>query len=320
MNDPQIFNITPEDEDLNIRLDLFISKYNNSISRSKAQNLIKAGFVKAGDEIVQSSSHKVKKEIYQITLKEEQKNHIIAKDIKLDIIYEDDDLLVINKQAGLTTHPGAGNYNDTLVNALLHYLQNNLSQIGGAERPGIVHRLDKDTSGLLIVAKNDNAHKHLALQLKTRELKRIYHAFCWGRVMPIIGKVETYIKRHKTNRLKMEVNKYDGKLAITNYKLIKQYKDQVSLIECSLQTGRTHQIRVHLSYIGYPIIGDKLYGHHFKSKYANLPREFGSLCKNFSRQALIAKKIGFIHPSSEEYMEFEINYDKEISQLYENIK
>jgi 23S rRNA pseudouridine1911/1915/1917 synthase len=203
------------------------------------------------------------------------------------------------------------------VNGLIKYLGDNLSSIAGVERPGIVHRLDKDTSGLIMIAKTNIAHQHLSNQLKTKSLKRIYHAICWGVPSPVVGKIETYIKRHKLHRLKMDVDKYDGKLAITNYRLLNNFDNKISLVECSLQTGRTHQIRVHMTHIGTPLLGDQLYGSSHKTKYINLPKKLSDFCKKFNRQALIAKKIGFIHPVKDEYMEFEIDYDNEIKNLLE---
>jgi len=314
---PETFDLLPLPEDINTRIDKFICKYITSLSRTQIQNLIKNNFVYEDQVVISSISSKVKNKSYHVTVPTPKANHIEGREIPLNIVYEDDDIILLNKQRGLTTHPGAGNYNNTLVNALINYLGDKLSSIGGTERPGIVHRLDKDTSGLLIVAKNDFSHQHLSNQLQTRELKRVYHAICWGTPKPILGTIETYIRRHKTNRLKMDVNKYDGKLAITHYKLIKSYNDKVSLIECSLATGRTHQIRVHMANVGYSIIGDKLYGSSHQTKYVSLPEKAGNLCHKFPGQALIAKKIGFIHPRSEEYLEFEIEYESYMKELIE---
>ena len=319
-NPPQIFQLIPEQQDINQRLDKFISKYIDFISRTQIQNLIDQNLVLGNSKIIKDRSYKIKNELYQVTIPSPKKNIIAAKDIPLNIIFEDEDLIVLNKQTGLTTHPGAGNYDHTLVNALIYYLGSNLSSIGGVERPGIVHRLDKDTSGLMIVAKNNFAHQHLSQQLKKRSLKRIYHAICWGCPTPSIGTIETYIKRHHTNRLKMDVNKYDGRLAITNYKVLKDHLGKISLVECSLKTGRTHQIRVHMAHIGHPLIGDYLYGASYKNKYLALEADLGKICQNFPRQALIAKKIGFFHPKNEEYLAFEIDYDIDIGNLVDNLE
>ena len=265
-----IHNIIAEENEIGIRLDKFLGKHLVEISRVQIQNLIDNELVKEDGQVIRSKSYKVKKANYEIIIPEPKKNHLKEANIPLDIVYEDDDILLVNKQSGLTTHPGAGNYENTLVNGLIHYLGDNLSAIAGVERPGIVHRLDKDTSGLIIIAKNNLAHLHLADQLKTRTLKRIYHAICIGVPVPPIARIETFIQRNKTNRLKIEVNKYNGKIAITNYKLLDEYDSKLSLVECSLATGRTHQIRVHLSHIGYPIIGDKLYCKNLNTKYINL--------------------------------------------------
>jgi 23S rRNA pseudouridine1911/1915/1917 synthase len=228
-------------------------------------------------------------------------------------------MLVINKPAGLVTHPGSGIHDQTLVNGLLFKIGSSLSGINGVMRPGIVHRLDKDTSGLMVVAKNDLAHKNLAQQIETRELKRNYLALCYGTPNPSDGQINQNIDRCKNNRLKMRTVKRGGKTAITNYKTQKSYFDGlISLVECKLDTGRTHQIRVHMDAIGHPLIGDQLY----KSKrhfLGSLNQELENILNNFPRQFLHSHKIAFFHPKSNQEMQFTINLPQDLENLLKNI-
>ena len=223
------------------------------------------------------------------------------------IVYEDNDILVINKPKGMVVHPGAGNYKNTLVNALLFKYKKKLSNINGPLRPGIVHRIDKDTSGLLVIAKNNISHSNLGEQFSKHTIKRKYICLAWGVIRPLEGKIETLITRDKKNRQLMTVSDINGKKAITNYKTIKVFniKDipKISLIECSLETGRTHQIRVHLKYKGSSLLGDKQYGKkHIKFKKIN--NEFFKSLNELSGQALHAQTIGFVHPTSKKRMNF----------------
>lgn len=237
--------------------------------------------------------------------------------IPLDVIYEDEDMLVINKPAGLVVHPGAGNWTGTLVNALLHHCGDSLSGIGGVARPGIVHRLDKETSGLMVVAKNDRAHRGLTEQLSDRTLSRVYKAIVWNVPMPKTGIVNEPIGRDLSNRLKMAA-KQGGREAITRYRVLQPYGTAAALVECRLETGRTHQIRVHMRYIKHPLVGDTLYGLN--------PQEARSLLRKagvedvedilaFPRQALHAAEIGFLHPLSGEEMGFEADWPKDFKNL-----
>ncbi len=207
----------------------------------------------------------------------------------LNIVYEDDELLVIDKPAGLVVHPGAGNPDRTLVNALLAYCGDRLSGIGGVRRPGIVHRLDKDTSGLMVVAKTDRAHAALSEQLQSRTLKRIYNAVVWGRPVPAAGRIEGNIGRSPKDRKRMALVSHGGRSAVTHYKTIETYK-MASLVECRLETGRTHQIRVHMAHIGHPLVGDPVYG------LKRLPKDAPSAAKSLPRQALHATQVTFLHP------------------------
>ena len=263
MNNTIKFSVNSQNSEK--RLDVFLSENIEDYTRSFIKKLIENKQVKINDTLVVSPSTKVKyKEqiLVNIVLKSEQK--IIPKSIKLDIIFEDKDILVLNKPKGMVVHPGAGNNEDTLVNALLFKYKKNLSDVNGSLRPGIVHRIDKETSGLLIVAKNNFAHSNLGNQFSKHTIKRKYLCLSWGVVRPLSGRINTLITRDKKNRQLMTVSDINGKRAITNYKTIKVFniKDipKISLIECELETGRTHQIRVHLKYKGTALLGDKQYG------------------------------------------------------------
>lgn len=244
-----------------------------------------------------------------------------AENIPLDIIYEDDDVIVINKAAGMVVHPAAGNWTGTLVNALLHHCGDTLSGIGGVKRPGIVHRLDKDTSGIMVVAKNDHAHAHLSAQLADRSLTRVYIALVWDIPVPPIGTIDLPLGRDHKNRLKNAV-KYGenaGRDAITHYRTLKTYGDAMALVECKLETGRTHQIRVHMQAKGHPLIGDPLYGAQKTlqiSRAGKLPETMDKTkILNFSRQALHAQHIKFVHPRTGEPIEFQTEIADDIKNI-----
>ncbi|MGC8765206.1 MAG: RluA family pseudouridine synthase [Brevinematia bacterium] len=234
----------------------------------------------------------------EFEIPEPEKPYIVAQKIDFDVVYSDEHLAVINKPAGLTVHIGAGHYENTLVNGLLYRFKERLSSIGGVERPGIVHRLDKDTAGIMLVALSEIAHQRLSLAFKNREIRKIYYAIVKGHP-PAEGKIELPLGRSPSNRKKMAVRE-DGKVAITLYRTICYSKD-VSLVEIELKTGRTHQIRVHFSHLGHPIIGDPIYSRNWK-KY---------------KLALISKKIGFFHPIKNEWMEFEVPFDDNFLRLFE---
>jgi pseudouridine synthase, RluA family len=226
---------------------------------------------------------------------------------KLDIIYEDDDLIVLNKPAGIIMHPGAGNFDNTIVNALINYNKDSLSNIGDELRPGIVHRIDKNTSGLVVIAKNNQAHEHLSDQFSKHSITRIYELLIWGKIRPSKGKIETLITRSPKNRQMMEVSSTKGKKAITNYKTIEIFENKntptLSLLECKLETGRTHQIRVHMKYLGNNIVGDDIYKKKFK-KIKNIDPLLEKSLIYLNRQFLHAKTIGFIHPKKNKEMIF----------------
>ena len=286
------------------RLDLFVSEASENMSRSFAQGIIEKQNVKVNDKI-KKSNYKLKlNDEVLIEKVEPVELEVEAEDIPLNIVYEDSDVIVINKPQDMVVHPAPGNYTGTLVNGLLYHCKD-LSGINGVIRPGIVHRIDKDTSGILVVAKNDNAHNSLAAQLKDHSMKRTYYAIVEGVIKEDEGTVITNIGRHPIERIKMAVVK-DGKEAITNYKVIERFKNN-TLVECRLETGRTHQIRVHMASIGYPLVGDPTYGFK-KGKFKT------------EGQMLHAKTLGFIHPSTSEYMEFSSELPENYKVLLNNLR
>jgi 23S rRNA pseudouridine1911/1915/1917 synthase len=269
------------------RIDKYLVKKVH-LSRSQIQDLIDKGYIKVNGVTVKSS-YKVKPgDIINVIIPPPEDTDIIPKDIPIQIIYEDNDLLVVNKPRGMVVHPAHGHYQDTLVNALLYKVKD-LSGIGGELRPGIVHRLDKDTTGLLVVAKNDFSHQKLSEQLKNRTLKRVYWALCEGEIPWDEKRVELPMARHPVYRKKMAIV-YGGKISITNFKVLERFKGY-TLVSASLETGRTHQVRLHLSHLGFPIVGDEIYG--------RIDKRFG-----IKGQLLHAKEISFIHPRTSERMSF----------------
>jgi 23S rRNA pseudouridine1911/1915/1917 synthase len=300
------------------RIDKFLSESLEDITRSKVQNMIKNGFVTLDGKAITNNKYQTKDgEIFTVTIPEEKPMELIPKKMDLDIVYEDNHLLVINKPAGLTTHPGAGNTTDTLVNGLLADYKNGLSSVGGLSRPGIVHRLDKNTTGLLIVAKDDNTHAKLSADLAERNIKRIYQALIWGLPYKTTDSIKTNVAKNKRDRKKMSVvNEDSGKVAVTNYRILKTFlSGRMSLVECSLETGRTHQIRVHMQHIGHNIVGDPVYGVENKKRKFTLSKDVSDYLKSISRQMLHAKEISFIHPITLKKLDFEIQLPKDMSKL-----
>jgi 23S rRNA pseudouridine1911/1915/1917 synthase len=275
--------------DAKLRLDQFLAKWLPEYSRSRLQQLIRAGFVRLNQQATRP--RQIVRIGDKIDLLEPplEKIETLPEPIPLDVLFEDDDLIVINKPAGLTVHPGAGQREHTLVNALLSYCTT-LSGIGGKERPGIVHRLDKETSGCLVVAKNDIAHRELSKQFAARSVEKIYLALVAGKLRKAAGIIDEKIGRHPVHRQRMSVSARRGRAAKTEYRVISS-SDEGSLIECRLHSGRTHQIRVHLHHLGHPVLGDKIYAPRF--------------AKNFPRQMLHAWKLGFRHPRTGEWKNFE---------------
>ena len=311
-----------------IRLDQFLKKNIIHLSRTRIKKLIVDGFLKVNNRIIMDPSYNVREnDICILEIPEAIKAKPIGEKIDLEIIYEDNDLIVINKQKGLVVHPAPGNPNKTLVNALINHCGNSLSGIGGEKRPGIVHRLDKDTSGLLVVAKNDRSHNGLASQFKNHgkdgKLIRAYKALIWGIPTFSSGKISTFIGRSDRNRKKMMVinnEKYKSKEAITNWKVLgKNSENNITLIECKLETGRTHQIRVHLDYISHPILGDPLYGQGYKTRINKLEPNIKFLVENHGNtQALHAYKLGFKHPITNENLIFETDPPENMKKIIES--
>lgn len=305
------------------RLDKVLSDNISILSRTKIASLINDNKVKVNEIIAISPSMKVK-ENDKITLINKPSSNmpqIMPADIKLDILYEDENYLVINKQAGLTVHPGAGNHQDTMVNALVNYYGNNLSLLSGNDRPGIVHRLDKDTSGIIFVAKNDITHRNIAQQIAKKTLQRYYLATCWGVPRPSNGKIETYIARSQHNRKKMAVAKSKGKIAITEYKVKEIFLGGVaSLIECKLLTGRTHQIRVHMTHLGHPLIGDQTYGSCHKKNIKNLSSDLQNFLNNFNRQALHSVRAEINCPTNNEIKIYHCPASIDIAELIDKLR
>jgi 23S rRNA pseudouridine1911/1915/1917 synthase len=301
------------------RLDALLARAVPEYSRSRLQKLIEEGCMTHNGVLLDDPSQKIRAEIeVLVTLPPLVAAEPLAQNIPLNIVYEDEDLIVINKQAGLVVHPANGNWEGTLVNALLYHCKDTLSGIGGVARPGIVHRLDKDTSGLMVVAKNDGAHAALSAQFaehgKDGVLKRAYYAFCFGEA-PLKRKIETFLDRDTGNREKQAV-RAKGRHAVT-YVEQKAFNGQVSLVECRLETGRTHQIRVHLSYFGFPLLGDKLYGTSHLTKVKKLSEEAQAALAAMNRQALHAYELGFTHPRTQEELLFHAELPPEMQALKE---
>ena len=305
----QIFTVTKGGQ--GSRLDQFLRAQLPEYSRAFLQKLIEQGSVlvdgKAGKPSYKvRAGDRVSVEIPPLRPLAAQ-----PEEIPLDILYEDDDLVVVNKPAGLVVHPATGNYEHTLVNALLHHCRGQLAGIGGVERPGIVHRLDKGTSGCLVVAKTDGAHQSLVAQFRSRLVKKIYRAVCWGKFERPTGRIETVIGRSERNRKKMSARVARGRPSLTEYRVLKQF-EQFALVELTLHTGRTHQIRVHMAHIGHPVVGDVVYGRLRSTPYAPHPTI------SIARPLLHAYKLGFTHPRSQEFMEFTAPVPDDMVKLCES--
>ena len=307
------------DHEAGSRLDIVLVKLLPNLSRSILKKIIELKQVKINSFIVESASKKLKEnDNIEINLVPKDEIKILPANIKLNIVYEDKDILIVNKPAGMVVHPGAGNHNKTLVNALVYKYKKKLSNVNGVTRPGIVHRIDKETSGLLVVAKNNNAHANLGRQFSDHSIKRTYQALSWGILRPLSGRIETLIGRSRKNRQLMSVTEVSGKKAITNYTTVKVFeiKDipKISFIECALETGRTHQIRVHMSYMGCSLLGDQQYGKK-KLKFKKINEDFENKLKILNRQALHAKSLGFVHPTTKKFMSFESKLPQDFKKI-----
>lgn len=308
----------PTSDTTGMRLDRFLTGQLPDISRSRMQQLITEGHVFClGKSITDCSYHVKLTDRFEVKIPAPIPSHMQELNIPLDIIFEDEHLLVINKPAGLTVHPGSGNRNETLVNALLYHFKDRLSAIGGIERPGIVHRLDKETSGLMLIAKQDQAHLRLSEMIAKRQVKRHYQTLCWGIPHPLQGTIDAPIGRHPQHRTKMTVTKKNARSATTHYQVTSIFgQNLASLVTCQLETGRTHQIRVHFAHIHHPIIGDPTYGGRNAGR--NLVKRSPALdeyLQHFKRQALHAYYLGFHHPITRKYMEYQVEMPKDMQQL-----
>ncbi|TNC97163.1 MAG: 23S rRNA pseudouridine synthase [Stygiobacter sp.] len=310
MTDPAATLLSPETvtaDEAGSRLDKWLSARLPDLSRTRIKGLIDDGRVSAAGQTITDASARVKPgQCFTVAIPPERPAAPLPQAMDLIVAYEDDDLIVIDKPPGLVVHPAPGSPDHTLVNALLAHCGDSLSGIGGVKRPGIVHRIDKDTSGLLVVAKNDRAHHGLAEQFSVHSLERVYRALVWGVPMPAQGEIQGNIGRSPQDRKKMAIVSHGGKTALTRYRVLRSLAGGiVSLVECRLATGRTHQIRVHMTSIGHPLVGDQTYGRARPAKVKHLPDQTRQALLDFPRQALHASVLGFTHPNSGAILRFE---------------
>ena len=299
-------HLKAETEDAGTRLDAFVASRANGLTRSQAARYIDEGRVSVDGKPASKSCRIGGGETVTVDVPEVRETALEPQDIPLDVVYEDEDVIVVNKPSGLVVHPAPGHPDGTLVNALLWHCGDSLSGIGGERRPGIVHRIDKDTTGALLVCKNDTAHRDLAQQLKAHTIKRRYRAIVAGNLKEDEGTVEGPIGRHPIDRKKMAINYKNGKDAVTHYKVLERFGN-ATYIECRLETGRTHQIRVHMTSLGHPLLGDEIYGSG-KNPY------------HLQGQTLHAMVLGFVHPRTGEYMEFSAPLPEYFLDLLEKLR
>ncbi len=306
------------------RIDAFIFEKCSQLSRTRIKNLILDNRLRINGKINQSPSKKIKVgDIISLEVPNPKKTSLKPFSFKLDIIYQDNDIIVINKPAGISMHPGPGNYDNTIVNALMNYEKMKLSNIGDELRPGIIHRIDKDTSGLIVIAKNNFSHENISKQFSNHSIDRVYDLLVWGKLRPQSGLIETLITRSSKNRQMMDVSFIKGKKAITNYKTLKVFEGKniptMSLVECKLETGRTHQIRVHMNFKGNQIVGDKKYKKKYK-KLKNVNEEIDKIILKLNRQFLHAKILGFNHPRSQKKLFFESNLPDDLKIIINELE
>ena len=304
MNENGLQRLTVSPEDAGVRIDKYLAEQLPDITRSYLQKLLKDGSVQMNGKPVKASTKTAVGAVIALTIPEPEEPEILPENIPLDILYEDSDVILINKPKNMVVHPAAGHYTGTLVNALMYHCRGDLSGINGVLRPGIVHRIDKDTTGVLIVCKNDRAHNALAEQLKEHSITRKYRAIVCGNLKEDEGTVDAPLGRHPQDRKKMAIVRSGGKRAVTHYRVLERFGND-TYIECQLETGRTHQIRVHMASLGHPLLGDEIYG-RAKSPF------------KLEGQTLHAMVLGFIHPTTGEYMEFEAPLPEYFEKLLKN--
>ena len=319
----KIINLLVGIQDDILRVDQFINKYEKDLSRSKIKNLILKKNLSINNKLNDDPSKKIKiNDKISLIIPEPEEVNLKPFEYKIEIIYEDNDLLVLNKKADISMHPGAGNKDKTLVNALINY-KKKLSNINGELRPGIVHRIDKHTSGLVVIAKNNFTHENLSNQFSEHSIERKYQTLVWGKLRPSNGKIETLITRSSKNRQLMSVSLSKGKNSITNYKTLEIFEKETvptfSLIECKLETGRTHQIRVHMSYKGNNIVGDQKYKKKFK-KIKNINKDLEKKIMNLDRQFLHAVSLGFTHPTKNKRMNFKSKLPNDLENILKSLR
>jgi len=319
----KIINLLVGTQDDILRVDQFINKYEKDLSRSKIKNLILKKNLSINNKLNDDPSKKIKiNDKISLIIPEPEEVNLKPFEYKIEIIYEDNDLLVLNKKADISMHPGAGNKDKTLVNALINY-KKKLSNINGELRPGIVHRIDKHTSGLVVIAKNNFTHENLSNQFSEHSIERKYQTLVWGKLRPSNGRIETLITRSSKNRQLMSVSLSKGKNSITNYKTLEIFEKETvptfSLIECKLETGRTHQIRVHMSYKGNNIVGDQKYKKKFK-KIKNINKDLEKKIMNLDRQFLHAVSLGFTHPTKNKRMNFKSKLPNDLENILKNLR
>lgn len=307
LSDQENIQLIVEDEYDKERIDKYLNVVIDDLSRSYIQKLIGEGRVIVDQKAVKSNFRVTSGQSVTLSIPEPIEARIAPEDIPIEVVYEDTDIIVINKSKGLVVHPAPGHESGTLVNALLYYCKYQLSGINGVLRPGIVHRIDRDTTGILVVCKNDTAHRHIAEQLKEHSISRKYHAIVYNSFKQDSGRVEAPIGRHPRERKKMAVNTRNGKFAATNYKVIENLDNKYAYIECELETGRTHQIRVHMASINHPIVGDTVYG-PTKDPF------------HLEGQALHAELLGFIHPTTNKYVEFKAPLPTYFTDLFKKLR
>ena len=319
----KIINLLVGTQDDILRVDQFINKYEKDLSRSKIKNLILKKNLSINNKLNDDPSKKIKiNDKISLIIPEPEEVNLKPFEYKIEIIYEDNDLLVLNKKADISMHPGAGNKEKTLVNALINY-KKKLSNINGELRPGIVHRIDKHTSGLVVIAKNNFTHENLSNQFSEHSIERKYQTLVWGKLRPSNGRIETLITRSSKNRQLMSVSFSKGKNSITNYKTLEIFEKETvptfSLIECKLETGRTHQIRVHMSYKGNNIVGDQKYKKKFK-KIKNINKDLEKKIMNLDRQFLHAVSLGFTHPTKNKRMNFKSKLPNDLENILKSLR